>query len=161
MGTQRPGQVTSSPSDVEDVDTLYRNYFPSLMRVAFLMSDSTAAAEDAVHDVFVRCAPRLHEIEHPPSDLRAAVVNECRAQHRRWRRDHQSQVPELLDEFPHELVETRAALGRLSPRKRAAVVLRYFVDIPDAEIATVLGCRPATVRTLLHRAMTELKEDLS
>jgi len=39
--------------------------------------------------------------------------------------------------------------------------LRYFVDIPDAEIAEVLGCRPATVRTLLHRAINDLKEDLS
>lgn len=131
------------------------------MRVAYLMSDSVAAAEDAVHDVFVRCAPRLPEIEHPPSYLRAAVVNECRAQHRRWRRDHDATVPELLDGLPHELVETRAALGRLSPRKRAAVVLRYFVDIPDEEIAEVLGCRPGTVRTLLHRAIDELREDLS
>ena len=160
MGRQQLGRETSLVS-IDGVEGLYRNYFAPLMRVAYLMSDSVAAAEDAVHDVFVRCAPRLQEIEHPPSYLRAAVVNECRAQHRRWRRDHDSPVPELLDGLPPELVETRAALGRLSPRKRAAVVLRYFVDIPDAEIADVLGCRPATVRTLLHRAINELREDLS
>jgi len=151
----------TSPVGIDGVEGLYRSHFAPLMRVAYLMSDSVAAAEDAVHDVFVRCAPRLNEIEHPPSYLRAAVVNECRAQHRRSQRDHHVPPPEQLDELPHELLETRAALGRLSPRKRAAVVLRYFVDIPDAEIAKVLGCRPATVRTLLHRAINDLKEDLS
>lgn len=159
VGRQQPGRETSLVS-VDGVEALYRTHFATLMRVAYLMSDSVAAAEDAVHDVFVRCAPRLPEIEHPPSYLRAAVVNECRAQHRRWRRDHDAPVPELLDGLPYELVETRAALRRLSPRKRP-VVLRYFVDIPDAEIADVLGCRPATVRTLLHRAINELREDLS
>ncbi len=160
MGNHQLGRETS-PVDIDGVEALYRSHFAPLMRVAYLMADSAAAAEDAVHDVFVRCAPRLHEIEHPPSYLRAAVVNECRAQHRRWRRDHHSPVTEQLDGLPHELVEMREALGRLPPRKRAAVVLRYFADLPDAEIADVLGCRPATVRTLLHRAINELKEDLS
>lgn len=160
MDRQQLGRVASR-SGFEDFEALYRSHFVSLMRVAYLMSDSAAAAEDAVHDVFIRCAPRLHEIAHPPSYLRAAVVNECRAQHRRWRRAHHSPLPEQVDVLPHELVETRAALRRLSPRKRAAVVLRYFVDIPDAEIADVLGCRPATVRTLLHRAIAELREDLA
>lgn len=151
----------TSPVALDSLEDIYRSHFAALMRVAYLMSDSAAAAEDAVHDVFVRCAPRLSEIEHPPSYLRAAVINECRTQHRRWRRDHEPLGPDQPDDFPHELLETRAALGQLSPRKRAAVVLRYFVDIPDVEIAEVLGCRPATVRTLLHRAINELKEDLS
>ena len=61
----------------------------------------------------------------------------------------------------HQRSRVTSPVGRLSARKRAAVVLRYFVDIPDAEIAEVLGCRPATVRTLLHRAINDLKEDLS
>ena len=151
----------SSPSWVGDFDDLYRSHFASLMRVACLMSDSVAAAEDAVHEVFIRCAPRLDQLDHPASYLRVAVVNECRRRHRKWKREHHSAVPDQTDEVPHELLETRAALSRLSTRKRAAVVLRYFVDIPDEEIAEVLGCRPSTVRSLLRRAITELKEELT
>ena len=143
------------------LEDLYRDHFASLMRVAFLLSDSAAAAEDAVHEVFLRCAPRLSHIEHPPSYLRAAVVNECRTAHRRSQRHDGGEDDRRVYELPHELVETRAALAGLAPRQRAAVVLRYFVDLPDAEIAEILGCRPATVRTLLHRAIRHLREVLT
>ncbi len=140
---------------------LYREHFASLMRVAYLLSDSAASAEDAVHEVFVRCAPRLPAISHPPSYLRAAVVNECRAEHRRRARRAAGPVPDEGEDLPHEVLETRQALQRLSPKKRAAVVLRYFVDIPDEEIANVLDCRPATVRTLIRRAIRDLRKDLA
>jgi RNA polymerase sigma factor (sigma-70 family) len=54
----------------------------------------------------------------------------------------------------------RAALARLTPRQRAAVFLRYYLDLPEAEIADALGCRPGTVKSTLHRALTTLKGDL-
>ena len=152
----RSGAV-DRPTSLED---LYRDHFAALMRVAFLLSDSAAAAEDAVHEVFVRCAPRLDALAHPPSYLRTAVVNECRSVHRRRRRVDTVLV-DTVDELPHDLLETRAALAQLPDRQRAAVVLRYFVDLPDPEIAKILGCRPVTVRTLLHRAVQTLREALS
>lgn len=128
------------------------------------MTGSAAAAEDAVHEVFLRCIGRLESVDHPRSYLRAAVVNECRSQFRRGQRAerHRSEVvPSSEHELPHEVLETRDALAVLTPRQRAAVVLRYFVDIPDEEIAEVLGCRPATVRSLIHRALAQLREVLS
>jgi RNA polymerase sigma factor (sigma-70 family) len=62
---------------------------------------------------------------------------------------------------PTELVELRAALDCLRERERAVIVLRYFVDIPDAEIAQLLGCREATVRSTVHRALKTLRKELS
>jgi RNA polymerase sigma factor (sigma-70 family) len=50
------------------------------------------------------------------------------------------------------------ALGRLPYRQRAALVLRYYEDRPDHEIAEVLGCRPATVRSLVHRGLEALRK---
>ena len=147
-----------------ELDDLYEAHFTSLSRVAFLMTGSAAAAEDAVHEVFLRCLPRLAEIEHPASYLRTAVVNECRSQYRRVEladRHRRLTSPVIDDELPHELMETREALAQLTDRQRAAVVLRYFVDIPDGEIAKVLGCRPGTVRSLIHRALETLREELS
>jgi len=89
VGNDRSNRAVPAAGAYGDsFEDLYRSQFPALMRVAYLMSHSTEAAEDAVHDVFMRCAPRFETIEHLPSYLRSAVVNECRTQHRRWDRDH-------------------------------------------------------------------------
>ena len=64
-------------------------------------------------------------------------------------------------ELPTELIELRAALDRLGERARTVVVLRYFVDLPDREIAALLGCRVATVRSIAHRSLRTLREELS
>ena len=155
--------MTDQPpsADGTEFEATYREHAPALKRVAFLITGSNPAAEDAVHEVFVRCAARLPEIDHPLSYLRAAVVNECRTQHRRHRRTRAVDHPPVgSEELPLEVLETLDALQALDARKRAAVVLRYFVDIPDEEIATILGCRPATVRSLIRRAVIELREAL-
>jgi RNA polymerase sigma factor (sigma-70 family) len=55
----------------------------------------------------------------------------------------------------------RDVLTVLSPRQRAAVVLRYYEDLPEAEIATLLGCRPGTVKSTLARALVLLKKELA
>lgn len=147
-----------------ELDDLYEAHFVDLSRVAYLMTGSAAAAEDAVHEVFLRCIDRLQSVDHPRSYLRSAVVNECRSQFRRGQlaeRYRRQAGPTPDQELPHELLETREALSVLTPRQRAAVVLRYFVDLPDDEIADVLGCRPTTVRSLVHRALAQLREVLT
>lgn len=150
-----PGAV-----DGEYDDDLYRANFDALVRVAFLLTGSAAEAEDAVQDAFLRCAPRLPTLDHPAAYLRAAVVNECRSRIRKRSRD--LSIHELNSaEFPHDLIETHDALSSLSYRKRAVVVLRYFVDLPDDQIAEILGCRPSTVRSLARRAIIDLKEVLT
>ena len=62
---------------------------------------------------------------------------------------------------PAELVEVHDALARLPERARAVVVLRYLVDLPDREIAETLGCRLGTVRSIAHRALRQLRKELS
>jgi RNA polymerase sigma factor (sigma-70 family) len=128
-----------------------------MLRLAFLLTGSNEDAEDLVHDVFVRARARL-PLEHPASYLRAAVVNACRSQQRRAlvaRRKAPVPAPLVM---ASELVEFRDVLLGLGLRQRSALVLRYFCDLSDAEIADVLGCRPATVRSLLHRGLTNLRE---
>ena len=60
--------------------------------------------------------------------------------------------------MPSHLVELADALAALPERQRAAIVLRYYVDLPEAEIAELLGCRPTTVRSLVARGMVALRE---
>ncbi|MEU2613019.1 sigma factor-like helix-turn-helix DNA-binding protein [Micromonospora sp. NPDC007271] len=54
----------------------------------------------------------------------------------------------------------RAALRRVRPRQRAALFLRFYLDLPEREIAAALGCRPGTVKTLIHRGLAALREHL-
>ena len=89
------------------------------------------------------------------------MVNGCRSRRRHGRvverLQHltaQSAVTSL------ETDETWSALARLPARRRAAVVLRYYADLPLAEIAQVLGCRTGTVKSMLHRALNDLREVL-
>jgi RNA polymerase sigma factor (sigma-70 family) len=140
----------------ETFEALYRAHYPAMMRVGFLLTGSNEAAEDIVHDVFLRAQPHF-PLDHPASYLRAAVVNACRSQHRHTAMARRHQPPPAPLVMPRELVEVRDVLLRLPVRQRSAVVLRYFCDMADADIAEVLGCRPATVRTLVHRGLAQLR----
>jgi RNA polymerase sigma factor (sigma-70 family) len=60
--------------------------------------------------------------------------------------------------MPRDLVDFRDVLLELPLRQRTAIVLRYFCDMDDAAIAEVLGCRPTTVRTHVHRGLARLRE---
>jgi RNA polymerase sigma factor (sigma-70 family) len=138
-------------------EALYRTHYPAMKRLGFLLTGSDEVAEDLVHDVFLRAAGHL-PLDHPASYLRAAVVNACRSHHRRAAvaRRHQPSPPPLV--MPRELVEFQDLLLAIPLRQRTAVVLRYFCDLSDADIAEVLACRPATVRGLVMRGLANLRE---
>jgi RNA polymerase sigma factor (sigma-70 family) len=112
-----------------------------------------------VQDAFVQLYPRFGDLADPVPYLYRSVVNGC------WSRRRHRRVVERLRHLTSqsgvaslEVDETWNALRRLSPRRRAVVVLRYYEDLPLAEIAPILGCRPGTVKSMLHRALAELKE---
>lgn len=134
-----------------------------MLRMATLMVGSVAVAEEVVQDAFVVVSGRWSSLERPGAYLRTTVVNGCAQVLRRRDAEGralaaQSPAPEF--ELPSRLIELRDALERLSERQRIVVVLRYFVDIPDEEIAEVLGVRPATVRSLARRALRVLRKEL-
>ncbi len=141
-----------------DYDGLYLQHRPVLIRVAFLLTGSNEVAEDIVQDVFVRLGGRLTALEHPTSYLRAAVVNGCRSHFRRARLLRRVPAPPDIATMPVEVIEFRDALLALSDRQRTAVVLRYFCASTDEEVADLLGCRPATVRSLVARGLAALRE---
>ncbi|MFM2073234.1 MAG: hypothetical protein RLZZ623_3498 [Actinomycetota bacterium] len=138
------------------VDAAYHATYRDLLRVAFVLTGSGPAAEDIVHDVFVRVGPRLASLENPPAYLRVAVVNQCRSLHRRFARAPRIEpAPDSL--LDPGLTELRGALQALPVRQRTAVVLRYLCDLPDAEIAEIINCRQTTVRSLVFRGLAELR----
>jgi RNA polymerase sigma-70 factor (sigma-E family) len=129
-----------------------------LARLAYLLTGSSAVAEDVVQDAFVQVHQRWATVRQPGAYLRTAVVNGCRGYHRKRRREQASFSELVSATMLPETPVVLDALVRLPYRQRAALVLRYYEDRPDDEIAEVLGCRPATVRSLIHRGLAALRK---
>lgn len=143
-----------------DVDAVYRAEAPGLRRLAFLLLGDAAEAEEVVHEVFVAALPHWHRLDGPGGYLRRSVANRCTSRRRRAARLAAMPVPrERVVEAgsPEEASVLWAALGALPVDQRAVVVLRYWLDLDDAAIGGLLGCRPGTVRTRLHRALAKLR----
>ena len=110
------------------------------------------------------CICSLDRIEHALAYLRRAVVSRSVSALRRRRVElrHLTRVRdvEVVGALGPEAAAVRTALARLRPRQRAAVFLRYYLDLPEAQIAEALGCRLGTVKSLLHRSYEILRRHL-
>lgn len=140
-----------------------------LLRFAFLLTGGDGpAAEDLLYSVLGRLAGRgTADLDDPLPYVRRSLVNEHRSQGRRARRHQQSLrlLAARADTAPAPAPEDRLAiieaLRGLGDRERTAVLLRYYEDLPDDQIARILGCSRATVRSLIHRAMPKLRASLT
>jgi RNA polymerase sigma-70 factor (sigma-E family) len=141
-------------------DAFYSERWLSMVRLATLTTGSTSLAEEIVQDAFVQLHRNWTRVHNPSAWLRTAVVNHGRSWVRRQVLERRHQLSGTDVAMPDEGVVVRAALDRLSSRQRAAIVLRFYADLPEAEIAEVLGCRPGTVKSLLDRAKTTLRKEL-
>ena len=147
---------------------LYRLHALPLIRLAYVMLGDRQAAEDVVQDAFAglyRRWGRLADQTKALQYLRSSVLNGCRTVIRRHR-----PVLELLDPglAPADVSAETAmlageqqrvlmrAIRRLPGRQREALVLRFYLDAPDAEIARLMGIRESTVRSTTHRAIAAL-----
>jgi RNA polymerase sigma-70 factor (sigma-E family) len=147
----------------DDFVRFYRDSYPGAVRLAWLLSHDHHAAEDLVQDAFMRLHPRLAAIEHPTAYLRTAIVNGCRDRARSagradagWRRLRVVAEVSSTDK-PSELLD---AVAGLPYKQRAVLVLRYWADLPEAEIAEIVGVRPSTVRSITARALSRLGKEL-
>ncbi|MEV0155955.1 sigma-70 family RNA polymerase sigma factor [Micromonospora sp. NPDC050686] len=156
--------VRSGLADVgEDVfGAAYERQFRAMVRFAYLTTGSAAAAEDIVQEAFVDLYRRRDAVTQPQRWLRRAVANRCTSWVRRrvLERRHAFAEPPPHAAPPGEDAAVRAALRRVRPRQRAALFLRFYLDLPEREIAEALGCRPGTVKTLIHRGLAALREQL-
>jgi RNA polymerase sigma-70 factor (sigma-E family) len=149
---------------------LYERHGPGAVRLAYLMTGDRAAAEDIAQDAFVRVAGRLGHLREPSAFeayLRRAVVNVAKNHFRRHALERAFLArtgPSQATAGPETHVVDRhavlAALARLPQRQRAAIVLRFYEDLPESDVADILRCRPGTVRSLVTRGVQALRSDL-
>lgn len=138
-----------------DVETLFRDTYPAMVRLAYLVTGSREAAEDAVQTVFVRLQRKQRRPRNHEQYLRRAVVNECKGWHRRKARERAYRP----DPTPHASLgaqELSDALSTLSPHQRAAVVLKFYEDSSLDEVGEALGCSKSSAATHLRRGLENL-----
>jgi RNA polymerase sigma-70 factor (sigma-E family) len=146
---------------------LYVRHSPEGIRLAFLLTGDRALAEDLVQEAFARLVGRLRHLRDPGAFgtyLRRTIVNLATSHFRRRRVERaylertatapETNVNEELDATMHD------ALLRLPERQRAAIVLRFYEDLSDVQMAEVLRCSRGTVRSLVSRGMTTLRSEL-
>jgi RNA polymerase sigma-70 factor (sigma-E family) len=143
-----------------DFETLYRENYRKLVQLAFLLTQSSDTADDLVQDVFARVLPRWQRLDDPVPYLRRSVVNAANSWHRRLRleRLRSANVEESASLHADELFDV---LAQLPSRQRSAVVLRFYEGLSDAEVASLLGCRPGTVASLVHRAFARMRQAMA
>lgn len=141
-------------------DELYRDQYRPMVRLAYVLVDTTEDAEQVVQDAFVGLYKRFDTIDNPAAYLRTCVVNGGRKMLRRRRvmRRTPAAAPEFGDiTFNHAF----DAIRRLPADQRALVALRYEQQLTDSEIAATLSMPIGTVKSRLHRAITTLRQEIS
>jgi DNA-directed RNA polymerase specialized sigma24 family protein len=135
------------------VAELCRLHYPALVRLAALLIPDLATAEDIVQDAFAALHGRWHV--QPDADAALAYL--------RWSVVHRSRSVPPLESAPGTSEPVSAfmsALRALSPRQREVVVLRYFADLSEAEIAAATGMSMAALRDHAAQAISSLQAEL-
>ncbi|MEQ8841749.1 MAG: sigma-70 family RNA polymerase sigma factor [Acidimicrobiales bacterium] len=144
--------------EVASLEDLWRREYPVLVRLARALVDSTDRAEEIVQEAFARTLRRFDSLTNPGGYLRTSVINGARGELRKREVRRRIRPPALPVSTPAEDEYLADALASLSPKRRIVLVLRFYADMPDHEIAEHLGVRPATVRSLAARGLDDLRK---
>ena len=141
----------------------------SLQRTAWLLTGDWALAEDLVQTALVRAWPhweRIRRRDDPEIYVRRVMVSTwINWSRRKWRGEHPAaELPDgpASGDLATEAVArvaVRSALGSLTDRQRAVLVLRVFDDLTEAQTAQVLGCAVGTVKSTMSQVMARLRAD--
>ena len=174
-GGTEPGRLASAAAgDWPDVALIYRQHHADLVRLALLLVGDRASAEDVVQDVFTRLCARGRVVARDSTlaYVRTAVVNGCRSvlRHRAltrriavtraapWRDTQESAEHTAMLAEERRLV--LAALAALPSRRREVLVLRFYLGLPVAEAAAMLGISQGSVKSATARGLGALARQL-
>jgi RNA polymerase sigma-70 factor (sigma-E family) len=173
--------LTGAPPQVGDVpraerreavlESVYLDHRRSLLRTAVLLVDEPAQAEDIVQEAFVRAFASWHRLEDPGKALayvRRIVVNLCRSALRRRGvvRRHPPGPAAPVNSAEDDALRTLeqqavvVVLRSLSRRQREALVLRYFLNLSEAEMAAAMRVSAGSVKAYASRGLDELSKRL-
>lgn len=154
----------------EDFAGVYAAHHASLVRLAYLLCGDQQRAEDAVGDAFVKVFRRMQRgaVKVPGPYLRRAVVNEVNSRFRRLGLERREAARWWGDDRGARATDDQIAdadlvlgsLATLPARQRTALVLRYYADLSEADIAKAMDINVGTVKSTLSRGLSKLRERL-
>jgi RNA polymerase sigma-70 factor (sigma-E family) len=166
-----PGVGRRAHRVADPLAVLHREHYASLVRLASLVLGDVGLSEQVVQDAFVKLHLRwggLRQLDRAPAYLRSCVLNGARSQlrHQKVRDRHDARrtvapaagTPEASVVAAAEQERVVAALRCLPERQREALALRYFLDLPEAEIAAAMGVSAGSVKTHVHRGLAALAQ---
>jgi RNA polymerase sigma-70 factor (sigma-E family) len=164
--TQEDGRVNEA-EDGGRLAELYAIHAGDAIRLAYLLTGDRMLAEDLAQDAFVKLAGRLTHLRDPGAFgpyLRRTIINLANSSFRRKRLERAYLKRSAAEPVAHQDApdagrgdEIWSGLQRLPTRQRTAIVLRFYDDLPEQQIAEILGCRPGTVRSLISRGLAEMR----
>jgi RNA polymerase sigma-70 factor (sigma-E family) len=146
---------------------LYEEHSASALRLAYLMTGDAQATEDLVQEAFARMFARFQDRKGPDAVaayLRRSIVNLAHDRHRRSKTVRTFLAGARAPASSEEAAEVdarlvmRSRLQRIPHRQRAALVLRYYEDLSEAQTAEVLGCSVHAVKQLVQRGLRRMRE---
>ena len=158
-----------------DFDRFVSDNTDALLRAAYLIVWDLPEAEDLVQETLLKVAkrwPRIRRTKHPVAYARRILVNlaldgaarrsrnrlELTGEDPADRLDQTAATRESADVEHND--ELRQALAQLPPRQRSVIVLRYYLDLPEAEVAAALKCSLGTVKSTASRGLARLEQTL-
>ena len=168
--TATTATVPATATEAFDFDALYREARDDVFAYTATLLRDNAAAEDVTAQAFERAYKKRSRFNarrgSPRAWLFGIARNAALDELRQRKRAATAELPGPLQEpAPDEAAElaaerdaVRAALSKLSAKDREVIALKYHADLSNAEIAEILGVSPTNAGTLLHRAMTKLRE---
>jgi RNA polymerase sigma-70 factor (sigma-E family) len=162
------GRIESPPIELVSA---FRTHFSGLCRLAYLIVGDSAHAEDIVQEAFLRTFVgwrRLREPDRVEMYLRRAVINASRSKLRRRDNERRANARAVAGQSGEAVVgpdrevadSVMAAVRGLPERQRATVILRYYLDLSETDIAETLGTSPGTVKSQLSKARRNLERAL-
>ncbi|WP_109509804.1 SigE family RNA polymerase sigma factor [Nocardioides speluncae] len=153
--------------DEAEFTALFASAWPRLFRATYAVAGDRELAEDALQSAFAKAWaawPKVVAADDRLAYLRRMAINEALARHRRsWTRREVATATPPDGSLPDPTTAlsgsdaTWQAVAALPPRQRAVVVLRYYEDLTEREIADILGCRPGTVKSQAAAALATLR----
>lgn len=156
-----------------DFEQFFDEQYGTAVRAVALAIGDRDRAEDRVQDAFAKAYRRwgrVSTMERPEAWIYVVALN---AERKAWQRAdrragrdgdlgaHPTAAARDVADDVTDALSLHDALGRLTDRQRAAVVLRYLADLPTADVARAMGCAEGTVKATLHQSLAKLRVELT
>jgi RNA polymerase sigma factor (sigma-70 family) len=164
MSTEPTVETTPRVSGVlGGLEALFDAEYEPMYRLAYAMLGSHDDSEEVVQEGFVGVASRWSTVHNPGAYLQVSVVNGARKRMRSRQRQIgaeasiRSATTDSVADSDDYLLDV---LDRLGDRQRVVLVLTYYAGLDSTEVGNVLDCPPSTVRSLIRRALEQLRREV-